>query len=151
MKIKLTRALGVVAVAMCIASVGAQADDADARIIEIEKALWDGWAQADTGPFDKHVTDDTVNATPNGITVGKAALIKNIAAGTCKVAGYSLGDMRVVHPAENVALLVYSAEQDAVCDESRLAQHIHVTSVFVNKNGEWRVAAYTETPVRQKP
>jgi len=149
MKTELTRALGAIVVALCLVSVGAHADDGDARMIEIEKALWAGWAQADIGPFERHATDEAVNVTPDGITVGKAELIKYIGSGTCKVAGYSLGDMRVVHPADNVALVVYSAEQDAACGDSRLAPRIYVTSVFLKTDGEWRSVAYSETPAGQ--
>lgn len=146
MKIELTRPLGAIAVVMCLVAVGVRADDGDARIMEIERALWAGWAQGDAGPFDMHVTDDAVNVVPAGITVGKAELIKWIESGSCNVAGYSVGDMQVVHPADNVAIAVYSADQDAVCDGSPLAAHIHVSSVYVKKDGEWRSAAYSEAP-----
>lgn len=145
MKTELTRALGAFAVVMCLVGAAAHADDSDSTIIGIEKALWAGWAQADVAPFEKHLTDDTVNVITTGITVGKTDVIKDIGSGNCKVAGYSLGDMKVVHPADNVAILVYSADQDAVCDESRLASRIYVTSVFLNEDGQWRSAAYAET------
>ena len=147
MKTKLTRTIGAVAVVMCLVAGGAHADDTDARIMEIEKSLWAAWAKADVGTFDKHLTVSTVNMTPGGITVGKSELIQDIGSGSCKVAGYSFGDMKVVHPAENVALLVYSADQDAVCGDAKLAAKIYVTSVYVFEDGEWKAAAYAETPV----
>lgn len=146
MKAGWNEALAAIVVVMCLVGAGAQADDGDAKIIELEKSFWAAWAQGDVAPFEKYATDDTVNVTPNGITVGKADLIKNIGSGSCEAADYSLGDMTVVHPADNVAIVVYSADQDAVCDGARLAPHVHVTSVFVKRDGEWRSAAYAETP-----
>ena len=149
MKTEVTRALGAIAAVMCLVAVGAHADDSDATIMDIERALWAAWAQGDPGPFDMHVTDDAVNVVPSGITIGKAELIKWIESGSCDVAGYSVGDMQVVHPADNVAIVVYSADQDAVCDGAPLAAHIHVSSIYVKTDGGWMSAAYSETPAAQ--
>ncbi len=146
-KTQVARAMGAIVAMMCLFSGGALADDSDARIMEIEKALWAAWARTDVGPFEKHLTVSTVNMTPGGITVGKSELIEDIGSGTCKVAGYSLGDMKVIHPAANVALLVYSADQDAVCGGNKIPAKIYVTSVYVFEDGEWKAAAYGETQV----
>ena len=145
------RALAAVTCLTCLVCTSAFAGDADVRIMEIEKALWAGWAKANTAPFEEHATDDVVNVVPDGITVGKAGLIEFMGSGVCAVAGYSLGDMTVVHPAEGVAILAYSAEQDAVCGGAKLAERIYVSSVYVKQDGEWKSASYSETPAVQHP
>lgn len=122
-------------------------DDGDARLIEIEKSLWAGWAASDTKAFEKHLAREAVNMVPMGFTFGKENMLKDIGSSDCKVAGYSIGDVRVVRPAEKVAVLAYSATQDAACGDYRLPSSVHVTSVYVKTDGEWKSATYAETPV----
>ena len=121
-------------------------DDGDAKLIEIEKSLWAGWAAADTKAFEKHVVKDVVNMVSMGFTFGKEQVLKDIGSSDCKVAGYNIGDVRVVRPADKVAILAYSATQDAVCGEYRVPGSVHVTSTYVKKDGEWKNASYAETP-----
>lgn len=135
------------AVLALLSGPAAAGDDGDARLVEIEKSLWAGWAAADTKPFEKHLAKDVVNMVSMGFTLGKESVLKMIGSSDCKVAGYDIGEVKVVRPAEKVALLTYSATQDAVCGDMRVPPRIHVTSVFVKKDGEWKNVAYTETPV----
>ncbi len=141
--------VGAVAVAFSLVSGAALANDGDAKLIEIEKSLWAGWAAADPKPFEKHVAKDGVNMVPFGFTFGKEALVKDIGSGECKVASYSIGDVRVTRPADKVAILTYSAIQDAVCGDYRPPAKVHATSVYVKKDGEWKNAVYAETPAGQ--
>lgn len=145
------RALVACVLLTCLVCGSAHAGDADASIMEIEKSLWAGWAKADTAPFENHMTDDAVNVTPDGITVGKAAVIEWVGSGTCEVAGYAIGDMTVVHPADDVAIVAYSAEQDAACDGVKVAERVYVTSLYLKHDGEWKSASYSETTAVQHP
>lgn len=121
-------------------------DDGDAKLVEVEKSLWTAWAKADAKPFEKHMAKDSIHMVPTGFTVGKEALVKEIGSGDCKVAGWSIGDVRVLRPADKVAILAYSATQDATCGGQPLSPRIHATSVYVKKDGEWKAASYSETP-----
>jgi hypothetical protein len=76
-------------------------------------------------------------------------LVKDIGSGECKVTGYSIGDVRVTRPTDKVAILTYSATQDAVCSDYRPPAKVHATSVYVKKDGEWKNAVYAETPAGQ--
>lgn len=139
-------ALGAAAAVFALLSGSAMAgDDGDAKLIEIEKELWAGWAAADTKAFEKHLVKDVTNMTSMGFTFGKEQVLKFIGSGDCKVAGYSIGDAKVSRPGDKVAILTYSATQDAVCGGQKAPSSIHVTSVFVKKDGEWKNAAYAET------
>jgi len=144
MKTPLIRGLGAAAMLLLLSTGAARAAEGDAKLIDIEKSLWAAWAKGDTGPFEKHLTKDTVNVTSGGITVGKAELMKDIGSHACKVASYSIGDVQVLRPAEKVAILVYSADQDVTCGDNRLVPRVHVTSVYVKRDGAWKAAAYTE-------
>lgn len=146
MKKQIAGTVGAVAVGLLLAAGASLADDGDAKVIEIEKSLWAAWAAADSKAFEKHVTKDVVNMVPAGFTFGREALVKNIGSSDCKVAGYSLGDIKVFRPADKVAILTYSATQDAVCGDYRPPAKILATSVYVKKDGDWKEASYSETP-----
>lgn len=139
--------IGAAAMALCLVSGSALASD-DAQLISIEKSLWAGWATHDAGPFDKHMTDDNVNLAGGMLMVGKAAVMKDIASGSCKVASYDLGEVKVTHPADNVAILVYTATQDGTCGKHTLDKKIHATAVYVKKDGSWKEALYAEAPAK---
>jgi hypothetical protein len=125
------------------------ADPMDAELVAIEKSLWQAWADADPAAFEKHLADETVNMTPGGVTIGKADMLKEIADAGCKVNGFSFGEFTVLRPAQNVALLLYSAEQDAVCDGQALPARVNATSVYVKDGNTWKAAAYTEAPAAE--
>jgi len=146
MKRMFSGALGAAVAMLALLSGSAMAgDDGDAKLVEIEKELWAGWAAADTKPFEKHLVKEVTNMISMGFTYGKEQMLKNIGSSDCKVAGYSVGDVRVSRPADKVAILTYSATQDAICGGQKAPSSIHVTSVFVKKDGEWKNAAYAET------
>jgi hypothetical protein len=45
-----------------------------------------------------------------------------------------------------VAILSYTATQDAICDGTKMPAKIYSSSVYVRKDGKWLSAAYQETP-----
>lgn len=131
-------------------SVGAlAADPRDAELVAIEKSLWQAWADADGAPFEKHLADVTVNMTPGGVTIGKAHNVKMVTDAGCTVNSFSFGEFTVLRPAQNVAFLVYSANQDAVCDGQAVPAKVHATSVYVKDDNTWKAAAYTEAPAAE--
>jgi hypothetical protein len=139
--------LGAVAIALAaISAPVAAGDDGDAKLVEIEKSLWAGWAAADTKPFEKHLVKEVINMVSMGFTFGKEQMLKDIGSSDCKVAGYNIGDIKVIRPADKVAILAYSATQDAVCGDYRVPGSVHVTSTYVKKDGDWKNASYAETP-----
>lgn len=140
--------IGAAAMALCLVSGSAFASD-DAQLVSMEKSLWAAWAAHDAGPFDKHLTEDTVNLAGGTLMQGKAAVVKDIAAGGCKIVGYKIGDVKVAHPADNVAILVYTGTQDGTCGKHTLDKKIHATAVYVKKDGAWKEALYSEAPARE--
>ena len=147
MKRMISGTMGAVMIALAALSGPALAgDDGDAMLIQIEKSLWAGWAAGDPKAFEKHIVKDVVNMVSMGFTFGKEQVLKDIGSSDCKVAGYSIGDVKVVRPADKVAILAYSATQDAVCGDYQVPASVHVTSTYVKKDGEWKNASYAETP-----
>lgn len=132
-----------------VTGVALATDAMDADLVAIEKSLWQAWADADSAAFEKHLADVAVNMTPGGVTIGKADNVKMIADAGCKVNSFSFGEFTVLRPAQNVAFLVYSANQDAVCDGQVIPSRIYATSVYVKDGNTWKAAAYTEAPAAE--
>ena len=134
---------------MMIAGVAIAGDANDAELVAMEKALWQAWADADTAPFEQHLADVSVNMTPGGVTIGKAKNVQMIADAECKVNSFSFGDFTVLRPTSTVALVVYTASQDATCDGHAVPPRINATGVWVKDGNAWKSAAYTEVPVAE--
>lgn len=146
MKTSWCRAAVAAASGLLLAAGSAVADDAQIR--EIERSLWEGWAKNDMATFEKNLAPNVVNMTVGGLIVGKAELMEGFTAAPCDVKSYALGDMQVVRPAANVAIVVYTATQDASCSGGEYVPppKVSVTSVFVEQGGQWLAASYSETP-----
>lgn len=128
------------------ATVSAQ-EDLQSKLVTIEKKLWEGWKNRDAKPFEEHVTKDTVSINAQGITSGKAQVIKDITSSDCDVKGFSLSDVQVHPLGKDSALLTYKAAQDAICKGQKIPAQVLVSSTYVNEGGVWREASYRETPV----
>jgi hypothetical protein len=125
-----------------LAAGGAVADDA--ALMAMEKGLWAAWASGDSAVFEEHLGNDAVMVTSAGTTLGKTQAIADL--GMCSVASYEVGEMTVLHPADNVAILVYSAAQDATCEGNALPAKVNSTSVWVEQDGHWVSVLYAEAP-----
>ena len=122
-------------------------DETQAKVVAIEKALWEGWKNKDAKPFEEHVTDDNFSINPLGLTAGKANQIKMIAGSDCDVKGYSLSDIKTYSLGKDAVLLSYKATQDAICGGMKIPPTILVTSTYVNQDGAWKAASYHESPL----
>jgi hypothetical protein len=142
---KLGISVFVVALLLLATAPAVAGDDADSKLIATEKSLWEAWKNQDAGPFDTHLVDAAVTITPGGMTTGKAAVIKELAGGTCDVESYSLANFKVHHVGKGVAILTYEASQDAVCDGNKIPAKVIASSVYVNQEGKWLSASYHES------
>jgi hypothetical protein len=127
------------------ATVWAQ-EDLQVKLVSIEESLWEGWKNKDAKPFEKSVADDSVNINVEGITSGKAKLIKDITTSDCDVRSFSLADVAVHRLGKNSAMLTCKAAQDATCKGQKVAAEVYVSAVYVNQDGTWKSVSYQETP-----
>lgn len=128
------------------ATVSAQ-EDLKAKLVAIEKSLWEGWKNKDAKPFEKNIAEDSVTINVQGISSGKAQIIKDITTSDCDVKSFSLADVVVHHLAKDAAMLTYKAAQDATCKGQKVPGEVYVSAVYVNKDGSWKSTSYQETPV----
>jgi hypothetical protein len=139
-------ATGLLFLLLPVARVSAQ-EDLEAKLVTIEKSLWEAWKNKDAKPFEEHITKDSVNITAMGITSGKAALIDEITNSDCVVKSYSLSDVKLHRLGKDTALLTYRAAQDATCGGVKIPGEVAVSSTYVNEAGAWRAASYHESPL----
>ena len=139
-------ALGMLFVLPQAAIVSAQ-DDLEGKLVAIEKQLWEGWKNKDAKPFEENIASDTVAINAQGITSGKAQVIKDITGSDCDVKSFSLSDVKLRRLGKDAAMLTYKAKQDATCGGEKIPAEVVVSSTYVNENGAWRAASYHESPV----
>jgi hypothetical protein len=117
----------------------------DDALVEMERTLWQAWKDGDTEPFEQHLAEGGINIVPGGITVGRAEQVADLAEGACEVASYELGEVTVHRPSTGVAILTYSASQDATCYGTKIPAKIVVSSVWVEQEGAWKSVLYHES------
>lgn len=148
MKRSLSLAAAVVGVLglMAVAGPARAEEDLAGTLMAVEKSMWKGWAAADAAPFEAHLTDRSIVITPGGLTAGKAALVAEIAEGSCDVRSWELSSPALHWVTDDVVILTYEADQEATCDGHDISGEVIVSALYVNQGGEWKLASYQETP-----
>ncbi len=119
----------------------------EAQIIANERAGWEAWKNKDTAWFQTNLTEDLVQVNSDGV-YSKAQIVKNTAT-ECDVKSFSLDNFKFVMLSKDVALLNYTAMQDAVCNGKKIAPQVRATVNYVKRGGKWLEAMYMETPTAQ--
>jgi len=120
-------------------------DDLTVKLAEIEKSLWKGWAANDPTPFEEHMVENALQIGGWGVYAGKAGIVANIASGDCDVRSFEQDEFQAHMVGPNTAILTYEAEQDAVCDGTKLPKEVVAGAVYVMIDGEWKHASYQES------
>jgi hypothetical protein len=110
----------------------------------MERQSWRAWQSHDGKFFDRFLSDDHVEVGSSGVT-NKAAVVKFVGSGACKVSSYSLDSFKATQLASNTVLLTYHAAQSTKCGASMVPSPVWVSSLFVNHNGRWYCAVYQQT------
>ena len=132
-----------------LSGVAAEDDSLKTTLLTTEETLWKAWKDQDAGPFKAHLTENSINITEEGMTLGKAEVIAEITDGSCEVTSFSLTNVKVHRLSDHVALLTYNATQNAVCKGRKLPPEVYASSLYVHQDGKWLAAKYQETPVHK--
>jgi hypothetical protein len=143
------RLLLVVVLVFVGAAVAGDDEGGAENLAAIEQMTWEAWANNDAAAYGKFLAEGTIGIGLTGITIGKDENIAPVAAGSCDVNSYELGEITAHKVAEGVVILTYEATQDATCDGVRVPEHVYSSSVWVEKDGEWYIAMYHETAVAE--
>ncbi|MEO6333943.1 MAG: nuclear transport factor 2 family protein [Pyrinomonadaceae bacterium] len=141
----------IIAIGLSLVVVGqtktSKGDKVREQIIALEKSGWEAWKNKNAAWFQTNLTEEFISINSEGMT-SKAQVVKSTAT-DCDVKSVSLDDFKFVLLDKNVALLTYTAKQDAFCGGKQIAPTVRSTVNYVNRGGRWLEALYMETPMTQ--
>lgn len=112
-----------------------------------EKQFWEAWKSKQPDRFGIAMADDAVFFGLYGVT-GKSDLVEEQrqSVTTCQVESYALTNLRVIPIDADSAILLYDAEQHAICGGSPVQPFMHGESVYARRNGRWLNLLRSEVP-----
>ena len=126
----------------------AMAADLKADLMAMEKSFWTAWGKKDGEPFKKHLTTDAVEMVAGTVpTIGRDAIVQEITTLPCELRSFALTDGKLRKLTKDVAILTYTATQDATCAGKKMPPKVFSTSIYVQQKGKWMQTQYQETPV----
>jgi hypothetical protein len=113
------------------------------ELIELERAGWESLC-AGTGDdfYGRTMTDDAVMVLANGAVMGRDEVVAALG-GSPPWASYEMADVRVVPVGDDAAALVYVGTGHRDGAEPFVGV---MSSVYVRRDGEWKLALYQQTP-----
>jgi hypothetical protein len=120
------------------------------QLLTAERELWDAWKNGTPETWQSSLTNDAVFFGEYGVAQ-KAELVdeQRQSITSCKVQSYSLTSPRVILIEENSAILLYEAEQHAICGGAEVQPFMHGSSVYVHRNGKWLNIFRSEIPAKK--
>jgi hypothetical protein len=104
-------------------------------------AQWDGWKNQDAASNNAVIADDFTSFWPDGSRhVGKPTAQQMAEQ---PISGYKLSEFRVVPVGVDTALVTYFA--DIRIPSDNVDHHMAVGEVWVKRNGQWLIRAYSGT------
>ncbi|MHB8526973.1 MAG: nuclear transport factor 2 family protein [Candidatus Acidiferrales bacterium] len=118
-----------------------------AELVAAEKEFWEAWKDKQPKRFAAAMADDAVFFGLYGVT-GKAESVaeQRDSVKTCNVKSYDLTNPRVIPIDANAAILLYDAEQHAICGGQAVQPFMHGESVYARRNGRWINLLRSEVP-----
>ncbi|MBX3622761.1 MAG: nuclear transport factor 2 family protein [Rhizobacter sp.] len=125
-----------------------QATNAD--LIRLEQRFWQALVEEDAETAVGLLDEPAMMVSTHGaMTFKHDDYRRMVKEGSMVIKSYELGDMDVVFPNDDTAVLTYRVRQDLAQRGSaeRITQHMADASVWTRKAGQWRCVMHTETPV----
>ena len=117
-------------------------------LVAKSKRMWVAWGKADGKVFEEQLTEDAVQIVAGtGMVSGRDAVVKEVSAGGCELKGFEFERIELRKLSKDIAVLSYTATQDAVCGENKLPPKVQSTSIYVKKKKEWKLIRYQETQI----
>lgn len=122
------------------------AADLKYELIAKEKTGWTAWASRDGEAAGALMTEDAVHVVAGAsVEAGRDKIMASINSHNCKMKSFEFADVRVRQLSPDIAILTYTATQDATCEGQRLPKAVYSTVIYVQQAGEWRWTSYQET------
>jgi Domain of unknown function (DUF4440) len=115
--------------------------DALSQLVEIERAFWA--ASGDPEFYRGHLAKDGMIVLAEGATDGESAIAAMSAA--TPWLEYTLKDPELIDVADDVAAITYRARVRR--DDGSAAYEALISSVYVLRNGDWKLILHQQTPI----
>jgi Domain of unknown function (DUF4440) len=111
------------------------------RLLELESAFWE--SAGDPGFYREYFADDGIMALSVGL-MSKPQVVSAMKEAS-PWSTFTIDDLRFVEVGDDVTGLIYTT--DATRDGPDGRYRAAVTSVYVNRGGDWRLILHQQTPL----
>jgi len=126
-------------------------DRQKSEIEGLEKAFWDSMVQGKPEVATRMLAEPAVMVSAHGANkFDHAAYTKMARDDRFKLIDYSISDMDVIFPREDVAVATYCVDQQMEMQGQSTRQNVYDTSTWVKVDGNWLCVLHTESPADQK-
>lgn len=116
------------------------------QIEELEYAFWQSMVDNNPKLAAGMLADRALMVSGHGtLSFDPAGYLKMANDPSHKLLDYTLSDMDVLFPNEDVAIATYKAEQLVEHDGKSTAMHVVDSSTWVRTDGDWKCVAHTES------
>ena len=117
----------------------------------LEKAFWNSMVAGKPEVATEMLTEPAVMVSGHGaIKFDHAAYTKMVNDDQYKLLDYTISDMDVIFPRDDVAVATYHVDQRMEMQGKPLQMNVYDTSTWVKVDGNWRCVMHTESPVAKK-
>ena len=117
----------------------------------LEKAFWNSMVAGKPEVATEILTEPAVMVSGHGATkFDHAAYTKMVNNDQYKLLDYTISDMDVIFPRDDVAVATYHVDQRMEMQGKPLQMNVYDTSTWVKVDGNWRCVMHTESPVAKK-
>lgn len=117
----------------------------------LEKAFWNSMVAGKPEVATAMLTEPAVMVSGHGATkFDHAAYTRMANDDRYKLVDYTLSDMDVIFPRDDVAVATYHVDQKMEMQGKPLQMKMYDSSTWVKVDGKWRCVMHTESPVAEK-
>jgi len=121
------------------------------EIAELEKAFWDSMIDGKPEVATKMLTEPAVMVSGHGATKFDHSAYTNMARNDkYKLIDYTMSDMDVVFPRDDVAVASYHVVQNMDMQGKPMQMEVYDTSTWIRLDGAWRCVMHTESQAATK-
>ena len=120
--------------------------DASRDIEQLENAFWKSLVERDADAATAMLAPQALMVSSHGtLRFDPAQYAKMLEDPKHGLLEYTLSDMDVLFPSEDVAIATYKANQTMTMDGKELTQDVVDSSTWVRMGGTWKCVAHTES------
>lgn len=129
-----------------------EARDARGEIERLERAFWQSLVERDAGAASGMLAPEALMVSSHGaMRFDPAQYERMLLDPKHGLLEYTLSDMDVLFPSDDVAIATYRAHQKMQMDGRESEQDVVDSSTWVRMDGAWKCVAHTESEATAKP